>query len=130
MNIGDKGEITTKVTESLLATNVGSGDVEVYSTPSMVALMEGASVQCLKGKLGEGQTSVGTSISIKHLAATPLSLNVRAIAEITSISPDNKKISFKILAYDDKELIGEGTHERFVLNKERFLQKSNSKLQQ
>ncbi|EGC35969.1 hypothetical protein DICPUDRAFT_32596 [Dictyostelium purpureum] len=127
MNIGDKGEVESIVSEKELACNIGSGDVEVYSTPSMIALMEAASVKCLSGKLNADQTSVGTTISIKHLAATPKSLKVRAVAEITDIQ-DGKKVSFNITAFDEKEKIGEGTHERFILNKERFTQKTNSKL--
>ncbi|KYQ88825.1 hypothetical protein DLAC_10624 [Tieghemostelium lacteum] len=127
--IGDVGEIENVVKEEQLACNIGSGEVAVYSTPSVVALCEGASVQCLKSKLGDDAlTSVGTMIQINHLAPTPISSKVRATATITSISPDGRKVSFKLEAFDEKEKIAEGIHDRFILNKERFLQKSNAKL--
>lgn len=123
------GESFTKeitVTESLLACNVGSGNVSVYATPMMMALMEGASAELLTCFLDEGETSVGSSISSTHLAPTPVGMKVRATAVITEA--DGRKITFSVKAEDETGLIGEGKHERFILNKVKFEQKAQSKL--
>eukprot|EP01132_Coremiostelium_polycephalum_P006692 gene6692-8278_t len=126
INIGDKGESTHKVEEKHFASNVGSGDIDVFSTPSMIALMEGAAVNCLKGKLEEGQTSVGTQVQIKHLAATPLGVTVRATATVTG-GDGKKQVIFSIEAFDNKDKIGEGTHERLIVGKDRFLSRVMAK---
>lgn len=114
------------VTGDKIAANVGSGDVNVFATPMMIALMEGAAVQCLKPFLEEGQTSVGASISTSHTAATPIGMKVKATAKIVAV--DGKKIDFTVQAFDESGVIGEGTHTRFILNKERFEQKAAAKL--
>eukprot|EP01133_Synstelium_polycarpum_P001534 gene1534-1791_t len=106
-------EATRVVDQSSLASSMGSGDVAVFSTPSMVALMEHASMSCLADKIDQSMTTVGTMISVSHLAATPLTCKVRAVATITAI--DNRKVSFKVEAFDDKELIGSGTHDRVIM---------------
>ena len=115
---GITGEKTVIVTESLTARHLGSGGVQVYSTPAMVALMEGAAVAAIDHLLPEGQASVGVSIEVQHLAATPLGKQVRAKAEVTGI--DRRKIIFKVQAWDEQELIGEGSHTRFVIDVARF----------
>ena len=119
-----KKEIT--VTENLLAVNVGSGDVSVYATPMMLALMEEVSAKCLQGFLDDGMTSVGTSISSSHVAATPMRMIVEASAKIIAV--DGRKVSFAISASDEKGVIGEGSHERFIVNLEKFNQKAVGKL--
>ena len=106
------------VTEKELAVNVGSGDVAVYATPMMLALMEGTAAQLLAEFLEEGETSVGTMISSSHLAATPAGMEVTATATITAA--EGRKVSFAVEASDEKGLIGEGVHERFVVFKEKF----------
>ncbi|GAM24727.1 hypothetical protein SAMD00019534_079020, partial [Acytostelium subglobosum LB1] len=123
--VGDQAEATTVVDNTLLATSVGSGDVEVYSTPSMIALMERAAVLTLNGKLDSAWTTVGTSINISHLSATPVNMSVRAVATITAI--DNRKITYNVEAFDSVEKIGEGVHERFAVDKQRFMSRTNSK---
>ena len=114
--------------EDRTAAEVGSGDVGVFATPMMIALMEGAAVACLKPLLSEGQTSVGASISTSHSAATPVGMKVTATARITAV--DGKKVDFVVFASDECGPIGEGTHTRFILNKERFEQKALAKLEQ
>ncbi len=113
------------VTEKELAVNVGSGDVAVYATPMMLALMEGTAAQLLAEFLEEGETSVGTMISSSHLAATPAGMEVTATATITAA--EGRKVSFAVEASDEKGLIGEGVHERFVVFKEKFEAKAQAK---
>ncbi len=117
-------EIT--VTENLLAVSVGSGDVSVFATPMMLSLMEEVSAKCLAKFLDEGMTSVGTSITSSHVAATPVGMKVKASAEITSF--EGRKVSFSITASDEKGIIGEGTHDRFIVDREKFNQKALAKL--
>ena len=117
-------EIT--VTEKLLACQVGSGNVHVYATPMMLALMEGTAAELLSRFLEEGETSVGTFIASSHTAPTPAGMKVRARAVITAV--DGRKVSFSISAEDESGVIGEGTHDRFVLNYEKFEAKARQKL--
>lgn len=125
MNTGIKGFKEIAVTKKLTAISVGSGDLEVYATPAMIALMEGTASESVKAELEEGQGSVGTSIAIKHLAATPVGMRVRCESELVEI--DGRRLVFKIEAFDEKDKIGEGTHERFIISNEKFQNKTNSK---
>lgn len=125
LRIGMKAEKTEQVTEARTAVQFGSGTVAVYATPAMACLIEGACLEAVAAALPQGMTTVGTDLSIKHLAATPVGMKVRAQAELTAI--DGKKLTFAVAAFDDKEQIGTGTHERFVINSERFLQKAEAK---
>ena len=118
-------EIT--VTENMLASSVGSGLVAVFSTVMMVAGMEGAAVELAQPFLDEGQTTVGTGISVTHIAATPPGMKVRFTAELTAVSPNGKGLSFSVAASDEGGLIGEGTHERVVVNREKFESRANAK---
>ncbi len=127
MEIGIKGYATTVVDSNNTAEKVGSGLLPVFSTPSMIALLEMAACNCIEKGLDDGFTSVGTLINVKHLAATPVGMNVRAEAKLTEI--DGRRLVFDIKAYDDSDLIGEGTHERFIVFAEKFLSKTNTKLQ-
>ncbi|MGI5959039.1 MAG: thioesterase family protein [Massiliimalia sp.] len=116
----------TVVTENLLAKTVGSGDVAVYATPMMVALMEKAAAACLKPFLEEGETSVGILMNTTHAAATPCGMKVWAEAEI--VEAEGRKVTFRVVARDEKEVIGEAHHQRFILAKEKFEQKAQNKL--
>lgn len=116
----------TVVTENLLAKTVGSGDVAVYATPMMVALMEKAAAACLKPFLEEGETSVGILMNTTHAAATPCGMKVWAEAEIVKV--EGRKVTFRVIARDEKEVIGEANHQRFILAKEKFEQKAQNKL--
>lgn len=124
------GSVLTKeltVTNDLLACHVGSGIVQVYATPMMIALMENTACECLNPFLDEGETSVGVMMNTTHDAATPAGMKVRVTAEITAV--DRKKVSFSIIAEDEKDVIGKASHDRFVVNKEKFESKAQSKLQ-
>lgn len=116
---GMKSEATTTVVHENTAASVGAGGVEVFGTPMMVALMENASWQAVLEGLEEGQVTVGTVVDIRHLAATPLGQKVRAEAELIEI--DGRRLVFKVEAYDERQKIGEGRHERAVVLLERFL---------
>ena len=126
ITIGMKGEVSTLVEREDTAFEVGSGSLLVYATPCMVALMEGAACETIQDALPEGKTSVGISLDISHLAATPVGLEVRAEAEVTAV--EGNTISFRLAAYDEAGLIGEGSHKRAIVSTQRFLDKVYSKL--
>lgn len=126
MDTGIKGYKEITVTKELTAISLGSGDLEVYATPAMIALMEETASESVKPKLEIGQGSVGTYIAIKHLAATPIGMRVRCESELVEV--DGRRLVFNITAYDEKEKIGEGTHERFIISNDKFQSKVNSKL--
>lgn len=124
--VGMKGTAQTLVEREDTALEVGSGSLLVYATPCMVALMEGAACEAIAEALDETKTSVGTQLTISHLSATPVGLEVTAEAEVSSV--EGNTITFKVAAYDEKGLIGEGTHTRVVLSSQRFLEKTYAKL--
>ena len=100
---------------------IGSGDLAVFATPAMCALMENAAMMAVVPHLEAGQTTVGTALNIEHLRATPIGKTVTATAVLTEV--DGRKLSFNIAARDEKGIIGEGTHTRFVVDRERFMDK-------
>ena len=108
------------------APHVGSGKIGVLATPIMVNLMEAAALQAVERLLPPGHQTVGTHLDVKHFAATPVGLRVLARAELTRI--DGRTLTFSIIAEDDRERIGEGTHERLIINVERFDQRMQKKL--
>lgn len=122
---GIKGRQETTVTSANVATNVGSGRVNVFSTPSMITLIEKAAALSVEPYLGDGQSSVGTRLDVSHVSATPEGLRVWAETELVEI--DGRRLVFKVAAYDKAGLIGEGTHERFIIDVDRFLAKAKSK---
>lgn len=124
--IGATACVEALVDEHKLACNVGSGIVQVYATPMMIALMEQAAVACLAPFMDNGETSVGVMINTTHDAATPQGMNVWASATITNV--DCKKITFEVIAKDEKDQIGKGVHERFIIIKEKFEGKAFAKL--
>jgi predicted thioesterase len=126
ITVGMKAVVEDLVEPMDTAEMVGSGSLKVYATPCMVALMEGAACEAIDEALPEGQTTVGIALSIEHLSATPVGLEVRAEAEVTAV--EGKIISFSLKAYDEAGLIGEGTHKRAVVGCERFLEKAYAKL--
>ena len=125
LSAGLSAEISMTVTESDTAAKWGSGLVPVFSTPALVGLMEATAVKALEGRLPEGQTTVGGHIDIHHLAATPVGIKVRACAELTAIG--GRKLTFQIEARDELEKIGEAVHERFVIDKEKFIIRTQAK---
>lgn len=122
-----KATVNEIVTENKTALSVGSGSLAVYATPSMLALIEKASCEALKGVLDEGETTVGTLLNVKHIAATPVGMQVSATSEL--IEREGRRLVFKVVANDECGVIGEGIHERFIVNSEKFIQKTYSKKQ-
>ena len=104
---------------------LGSGRAEVFATPCMIALMENAAYLAVQPALAQGQSTVGTGINAKHLAATPIGLKVWAVATLCEI--DRKKLTFTIEAHDETELIGTAVHERFIIDEEKFADRANEK---
>lgn len=121
MEIGLKHESTTVVSAANTAATLGSGDMDVYATPAMVALMENAAMLAVKNHLPEGSATVGTQINTSHLKASPLGATITASAELTAV--DGRRLTFAVKAWDEKGIIGEGSHTRFVVDRERFLSK-------
>ena len=109
------------VTEAVTALSLGSGDMPVLATPAMMALMENAAMMAVADELPEGTTTVGGHIESSHLRPTKVGEKVRATAEVIKV--DGKKIYFKVAAFAGDVLLGEGTHLRFVVNREKFLSK-------
>ena len=126
LEIGLKGKVSTSVEREDTAQEVGSGSLLVYATPCMVALMEGAACDAINEAIPDGKTSVGIELNISHVSATPVGLEVYAEAELTAI--DKNILTFKIAAYDESGLIGEGSHKRAVVTTQKFLEKCYEKL--
>jgi predicted thioesterase len=122
---GLAGEKIEAVTENNTAESWGSGGLPVYATPSMIALMEGAAVNAVDKLLPPGWSTVGTALEVKHLAATPAGLEVRAAAELLEIN--GRRLRFRVEAFDGLDKIGEGYHDRFIVENERFLKKTFEK---
>lgn len=122
---GIAGEASVRVTERNTAMAYGSGLLPVFSTPAMIALMEEAAVACTEQYLEEGYSTVGTALNVRHLAATPVGMGVRARAQLTEIA--GRKLTFQVEAFDDREKIGEGTHERFMILADKFMSKVQAK---
>lgn len=127
IEIGLRGRADDIVTEKNTAAAAGSGGLQVFGTPFMVALMEKAAWASIAPHLAPGDSTVGTKVDISHLSATPIGMKVWAESEITLV--DGKRIELTVSAYDEKGLIGEGTHERFIVTDERFQAKTNRKLE-
>jgi predicted thioesterase len=113
------------VIETDTASHWGSGGVHVFSTPALVGLMESAAVIALRGALPPGQTTVGGRIDVRHLAATPVGMKVHARAELTAV--EGHKLTFKIQAWDEAEVIGEAVHERFIIDEAKFVARAQAK---
>jgi len=126
LRIGLKGRREERVTEEMTAAKCCSGPVRVYATPMMIALMETTCWRLAQSCLPEGQDTVGTKVLVNHLASTPAGMKVWCECEIIGI--DRRAITFSVKAYDEAELIGEGTHERFIIDLEKFQAKTDAKL--
>ena len=122
---GTVGEQATTVQEALLATQMGSGSVDVYATPAMIALMEAAAVARIDPLLPEGQASVGVALEVRHLAATPEGAAVRARAEVIAV--EGRQITLRVEAWDQQEQIGVGVHTRYVVDVARFMSRARAK---
>ena len=121
LKVGMKHKYQELVTPEKLAVAYGSGGLEVYATPGMIALMESACLKCVEDAVGEGNTTVGTKVCVEHLALTPVFMMAAAECELIEI--DGRRLVFKVMAFDECGKIGEGTHERFIVNAEKFKEK-------
>ena len=123
---GIKNKIEIVVSEKDTAKSFGSGELMVLATPRMIALMEECAYKSLTPYLEAGSGSVGTMLNVNHVSATPVGMRAWAETEVTKV--DGRKIEFSVKAYDECGLIGEGTHERFIVYNEKFTDKTYSKL--
>lgn len=125
LTIGIKGTQTVTVANDSTAAAMGSGTLAVFATPAMIALMEKTAYISVQDALDEGMGSVGTLLNVKHVAATPVGMTVTCESELVEV--DGRRLVFTVKAFDEVGLIGEGTHERFIVQNEKFLAKTNAK---
>ncbi len=123
---GVKGVKTMVVTEEFTASHMLSGLLPVYATPAMVSFMEYTCSDSVQALLDDGMGTVGTCINIKHLSASPIGATIRCESELTCV--DGRRLVFEVKAYDNFDLIGLGTHERFIINEAKFMAKVDAKL--
>ncbi|MCD8210757.1 MAG: thioesterase family protein [Prevotella sp.] len=126
MEIGIKGYQEILVTPEKSARKIKSGTLEVFATPAMIALVEETAWKSVKDYLEPGQATVGTLLNISHLSPTPIGMKVRCETLLTNL--DGRRLIFEVNIYDEKDLIGKGVHERFIIGEEKFQAKANSKL--
>ena len=126
IEVGLKGRSETVVTQHNTANAIGSGLVPVFATPYMIALMENAAANSLLPYLAEDEGSVGTQLNVAHTSATPIGMKVWANTEVTAV--EGKKITFSVTAFDEAGEIGHGTHERFLIQTDKFLARAQGKL--
>lgn len=125
LQTGIKGHMEQTVTPEMSAARVGSGLVDVLATPMLVALVEQTCYESVLSFLGEGEGTVGTLVNVSHTSATPIGKRVWCDSELVEV--DRRRLVFRVKAFDEAGLIGEGTHERFVIDMERFMEKLKSK---
>lgn len=124
---GLKGTSETIVDENNVAVKVGSGLLPVFATPMMVALMENAACNAVAGHLEAGEGTVGIHMDVSHDSATPIGMKVRAEVELTEV--DGRALTFNVAAYDEAGLIGKGVHKRFIIQDEKFMARTQKKLE-
>ena len=122
--IGVKNTIEITVSSNDTAAKYGSGLIEVFATPAMVGLTENTAQSSVGKLLPEGFITLGTEINVQHLKATPVGMKVKC--ESVLIKSDNKKLSFEVTAWDEQAIIGKGTHERYIVEAKKFMEKLNS----
>ena len=122
---GLTGRAQLTVTDSETAAHVGSGGVEVLATPAMVRLMEAAAVNAVDHLLPEGMRSVGTYLEVRHVAPTPVGMRVTARAELVDVR--GRTLTFRVVALDDREQVGEGSHRRAVVDEAQFYERVRAK---
>ena len=126
LHAGLAGEVGITVGEEHTAPHVGSGQVRVLATPVLTNLLEAAALQAAERHVPAGYQTVGTRLELRHFAATPVGMKVAAHAEITNVS--GRVLTFRIWAEDEVEPVGEGTHERVIINLDRFDQRMSAKI--
>ncbi|MGI6029891.1 MAG: thioesterase family protein [Eubacteriales bacterium] len=125
LQVGLKHKLYEIVTDDRTAKAWGSGTLPVYATPSMVLLMERTSVKCVEEHLEEGETTVGIKLDISHVSASPVGMTIYCESELVEI--DRKRLVFRVKAYDEVGKVGEGIHERFIVDAEKFMKKTDGK---
>ena len=118
-------ELTVTMNET--AASAGSGGQLVFSTPHMIGLMEMTAWQSVEPYMEEGRGTVGTHLDVSHVSASPLGAHIRIESELEEI--DRRRLVFRVRAFDDAGLIGEGTHERFIIDNQKFMDRTQSKLE-
>lgn len=122
---GIKNTIEETVTTAKSAKSVGSGNLNVYATPTMISLMEKCCFESVEKELDKGYTTVGSSINFDHVSPSPIGAKIICYSTLSDI--EGKKLLFIVKIYDDFTLIGQGTHERYIVNKEKFINKAKNK---
>ena len=124
LTTGIKGKQELVVTKENTAKAMGSGTLEVFATPAMIALMEKTAYESVAPELEEGSGTVGTALNVKHVAASPVGMKITCESELVKV--DGRALTFSVKAYDEKGLIGEGEHERFIIYNEKFQAKADA----
>ena len=125
MEIGIIGTQKVTVTEDKTAKAMGSGELNVFATPAMIALMENTAYKSVAEYLEPGQGTVGTLMNVSHVAATPMGMQIKCETKLVEI--DRRRLVFEVKASDEKGLIGEGTHERFIVDNAKFMARAEAK---
>jgi fluoroacetyl-CoA thioesterase len=123
--IGTKGEFTTEVTDNIATNFIGLADARILSTPAMIGLMEKICRDTVLPLLDQGYDTVGTHVNVAHLAAAPLGSKVRFSVEVVAI--EDRRIEFRVEAATDRETVGEGTHQRTIINVAKFAARQAAK---
>lgn len=126
LETGIKAQKEIMVTKENTAKTVGSGTLDVFATPAMIALMEETAWTSVQNELEEGSGTVGTAMNVKHVSATPVGMKVTCETELVKV--EGRALTFSVKAYDEAGLIGEGEHERFIVYNEKFQSKADAKL--
>ena len=127
LKAGIRNRKETVVTAELAADAWGSGGLPVFATPAMIALMEQTAWSSVEPCMEEGRSTVGTHLDVAHLSASPIGSHVTCESELVEV--DGRRLVFRVSASDDAGLIGEGTHERFIIDTEKFMKRTLSKAQ-
>ena len=127
LEIGMKGKQEVAADETNSAKTMGSGTLDVFATPAMIALMEKTAWESVQPYLEEGSGTVGTLMNVKHVAASPVGMKITCETELTKV--DGRALTFSVKAFDETGLIGEGEHERFIVYNEKFQAKADAKLE-
>lgn len=122
MQTGIKGKQSIKVDETNTARTMGSGTLDVFATPAMIALMEQTAWKSVESELEEGTGTVGTHLEVSHDAPTPLGMEVTCESVLTAVN--GRELTFEVKAYDERGMVGKGIHKRFIINEERFMEKA------
>lgn len=125
LHVGLSGEKQIEVTLAVSATHMGSGSLGVFATPAMVGLIERAAMELVQPALAENETTVGVEVHVRHLAATPVGMHVRARVELVAV--EGRFLTFQAEVFDDKEKVGEGTHKRAIIRRDRFMARMQEK---